>query len=84
MRRRWIPTRTALIIDVSGRIDTRDRNPGMIAIARDLPAPAGAPIRWREGDATSLPYPGATTRSARANQLPRQAERRALGAAAAD
>lgn len=34
-----------------------DVSPDMLAVARDLPEPAGAAVEWQEGDATSLPLP---------------------------
>ena len=37
-----------------------DINPGMLAVARALPQPAGAPITWQEGNALALPFPEAT------------------------
>jgi ubiquinone/menaquinone biosynthesis C-methylase UbiE len=41
----------------SGAVVGVDINPHMIAVARSLPAPAGAAIEWREGSAVSLPLP---------------------------
>lgn len=41
-------------IGPSGRAVALDLRPGMLAAARALPAPAGAPIEWVEGDATAL------------------------------
>lgn len=38
-----------------GRVVGLDPNPQMLAVARELPAPVGAGVRWREGDAASLP-----------------------------
>lgn len=38
-----------------GRVTGLDLNPGMIAVARSLPAPDGAPIQWLEGSALALP-----------------------------
>jgi SAM-dependent methyltransferase len=32
-------------------------NPAMLAVARALPAPSGATIDWRQGDAMALPFP---------------------------
>ena len=37
-----------------GRLDL---NPGMLLVARSLPAPAGASIEWHEGTALALPFP---------------------------
>jgi SAM-dependent methyltransferase len=37
-----------------------DFNPGMIAVARSLPAPIGAPIEWLEGSALELPFADAS------------------------
>jgi SAM-dependent methyltransferase len=35
-------------------------NPAMLAVARAQPAPAGAAIRWQEGNAMALPFPDDT------------------------
>ncbi len=43
----------------SGRVAALDLNRGMLAVARSLPAVAGAAIEWREGSALALPYPAA-------------------------
>ena len=44
-------------VGTSGQVVGLDLNPGMLAVARSLPAPQGATIDWREGDAGSLPFP---------------------------
>src|SRR5262245_7556202 len=41
-----------------GVVVAADLNPGMLAVARSRPAPAGATIEWREADATALPFAG--------------------------
>jgi SAM-dependent methyltransferase len=41
-----------------GVVVAADLNPGMLAVARSLPAPAGATIEWREADAGALPFAG--------------------------
>ena len=33
-----------------------DLNPGMLAVARSLPAPGGATVEWRQADALELPF----------------------------
>jgi ubiquinone/menaquinone biosynthesis C-methylase UbiE len=38
-----------------GHITGVDLNAGMIAVARSLPAPGGAPIEWLEGSALAIP-----------------------------
>lgn len=38
----------------AGAVVAVDRNPAMLEIAREQPAPEGAPIEWREGDALEL------------------------------
>jgi ubiquinone/menaquinone biosynthesis C-methylase UbiE len=43
----------------SGRVAGLDINPGMLAVARALPAVAGAPIDWHEGNVLALPFPDA-------------------------
>ena len=40
----------------SGRVAGLDVNAGMLAVARSLPPPAGAPIEWVEGSALALPF----------------------------
>lgn len=40
----------------SGTVTGIDLAPDMIDVARATPAPAGAPIDWHVGDATSLPF----------------------------
>ena len=40
----------------TGRVVGLDLNPGMLARARALVPPLGAPIEWREGDAGALPF----------------------------
>ena len=49
--------RLAPALGRNGRILGVDVSPEMLAKARALPAPAGAPIEWREGDATALELP---------------------------
>jgi|RhiMetdeSRZDD1v2_1073273.scaffolds.fasta_scaffold79660_4 ubiquinone/menaquinone biosynthesis C-methylase UbiE len=44
----------------SGRVVGLDLNPGMLAVARRLPPPQGAPIEWREGNVSAIPLPDAT------------------------
>jgi SAM-dependent methyltransferase len=39
-----------------GAVVAADLNPGMIAVARSLPAPRGATVEWREADAGALPF----------------------------
>jgi ubiquinone/menaquinone biosynthesis C-methylase UbiE len=43
----------------TGRVTALDLNPGMLAVARSLPAVPGAVIEWREGSALALPFPEA-------------------------
>jgi ubiquinone/menaquinone biosynthesis C-methylase UbiE len=44
-------------IGATGRLIALDLRPGMLAVARSLPAPSGAAIEWREGDAVALDLP---------------------------
>src|SRR5947208_16222203 len=44
----------------SGRVIGVDLNPGMIRVARSLPAPVGAPIEWLERSAVDLLLPDAS------------------------
>src|SRR5262249_50062060 len=43
----------------AGQVVGVDLNPGMIAVARSLPAPTGAPVEWLEGSALDLQLPDA-------------------------
>lgn len=43
----------------TGRVAALDINPGMLAVARSLPAVTGAAIEWHEGSVFSLPFPEA-------------------------
>jgi len=47
----------APLVRESGVVVGVDVNPAMIAVARSLPAPIGAAIDWKEGNALSLPLP---------------------------
>jgi ubiquinone/menaquinone biosynthesis C-methylase UbiE len=47
-------------VGVSGRVTALDLNPGMLAVASELPAVEGAPIEWVEGNAQALPFAEAT------------------------
>ena len=47
----------APIVGVDGKVVALDVNPDMLAVARALPAPAGASIEWPEGNAISLALP---------------------------
>jgi ubiquinone/menaquinone biosynthesis C-methylase UbiE len=46
-------------VGAAGRVVGLDFNDGMLAVARARPAPTGARIEWRQGDATALPFPDA-------------------------
>ena len=39
-----------------GAVVAADLNPGMLAVARSLPAPRGATVEWRQADAAALPF----------------------------
>jgi ubiquinone/menaquinone biosynthesis C-methylase UbiE len=43
-----------------GAVIALDLNPAMLDVARGLPPPAGAPIRWLEGDVEAMPLPDLT------------------------
>ena len=51
---------SAPLVGPTGRVVGLDLNPGMLTIARGMPAPEGIPIEWREGNATALPFPNAS------------------------
>jgi SAM-dependent methyltransferase len=44
----------------TGRVTGLDLNPGMLAVARSLPTPSGAPIAWIEGSAVAMNLPAAS------------------------
>jgi ubiquinone/menaquinone biosynthesis C-methylase UbiE len=50
----------AAAVGLTGRVTGLDLNAGMIAVARSLPAPPGAPITWVEGSATAMKLPDAS------------------------
>lgn len=41
----------APLVGTHGKVAALDVNPDMLAVARALPTPAGAPIAWRQGNA---------------------------------
>lgn len=47
----------APLVGARGKVVGLDINPGMLAVARKLPAPEGAKVDWREGDAMALELP---------------------------
>jgi len=49
----------APMVGTQGIVVALDINPAMLAVGRSLPAPAGASIEWREGDAIRLDLPEA-------------------------
>ncbi|MGH9796475.1 MAG: class I SAM-dependent methyltransferase [Candidatus Acidiferrales bacterium] len=44
----------APVVGTPGKVVALDVSPDMLTVARSLPAPAGATIEWRQGDAVSL------------------------------
>jgi ubiquinone/menaquinone biosynthesis C-methylase UbiE len=46
-------------VDQTGRVVALDLNPGMLEVARALPAAGGTTIDWYEGSALALPFPDA-------------------------
>ncbi|MEX0760974.1 MAG: methyltransferase domain-containing protein [Dehalococcoidia bacterium] len=46
----------ASLVGAGGKVTGLDFSPGMLAVARAQPEPAGAAIEWHDGDATRLPY----------------------------
>lgn len=52
-----VARQVAPIVAAKGTVVALDINPAMLAVARALPAPAGAAIEWREGNALALPLP---------------------------
>ena len=47
----------AELVGAAGSVIGIDVNPGMLAVARSLPAGLGATIEWREANVTNLPLP---------------------------
>jgi ubiquinone/menaquinone biosynthesis C-methylase UbiE len=45
------------LVGAEGKVVGVDVNPAMLAVARAHPAPEGAPIEWREGNAVALDLP---------------------------
>ena len=50
----------AQYVGTRGRVIGLDINPGMVEVARSLPAPPSGSIDWRVADALMLPFPNAT------------------------
>jgi ubiquinone/menaquinone biosynthesis C-methylase UbiE len=46
----------AQAVGVDGRVAALDSNPGMLAVASELPTVEGAAIEWTEGNAQALPF----------------------------
>jgi ubiquinone/menaquinone biosynthesis C-methylase UbiE len=46
----------ARIVDPTGSVSGVDIHPGMLEVARTKEPDGGAPMEWREGDATNLPF----------------------------
>lgn len=46
----------APLVGPAGQVTALDLSPAMLAVARALPIPEGAPIVWREGSAQALPF----------------------------
>jgi ubiquinone/menaquinone biosynthesis C-methylase UbiE len=51
-----VARRLAPMVGPSGRLVAADLRDAMLAVARSLPRPEGAPIEWRQADATKLPF----------------------------
>ena len=49
----------AAAVGPTGRVTGLDISQAMLAMARSLPPPPGAPITWVEGDAGAMDFPGA-------------------------
>jgi ubiquinone/menaquinone biosynthesis C-methylase UbiE len=46
----------AAAVGAAGRVDGVDVNPGMLAVARVVPPPAGAHVEWHERSVQALPF----------------------------
>lgn len=55
-----VARQAAPLVGANGQVVALDMNPAMLAVARAQPAPAGATIRWQEGNAMALPFPDDT------------------------
>jgi ubiquinone/menaquinone biosynthesis C-methylase UbiE len=53
----------------SGRVSALDVNPGMLEVARALPAVAGAPIEWCAQSVLAMSFPSRSTRRARGQRV---------------
>jgi ubiquinone/menaquinone biosynthesis C-methylase UbiE len=51
-----VARQAAPYVGEQGQVFALDMNPAMLAVAGTLPAPAGATIQWRQGDALALPF----------------------------
>ena len=47
-------------VGLTGRVVGLDLNAGMLEVARNMPAPEGIRVEWRQGDATALPFENAS------------------------
>ncbi len=52
-----VARQAAPLVGAQGQVVALDMNPAMIAVATAQPAPPGAPVSWRQGNATALPFP---------------------------
>ncbi|MEP7060936.1 MAG: methyltransferase domain-containing protein [Betaproteobacteria bacterium] len=52
-----VARQVAPLVGTNGTVVALDMNPRMLAVARTLPAPFGAPITWQQGNAMSPPFP---------------------------
>jgi ubiquinone/menaquinone biosynthesis C-methylase UbiE len=50
-----VARQTAPLVGIQGQVVAFDMNQAMLAVARAIPAPAGATIQWEEGNALALP-----------------------------
>ncbi len=55
-----VARQVAPLVGMRGQVVALDLNPDMLAVARSLPAPAGATIEWREANAMAIPFPAHT------------------------
>lgn len=52
-----VARQVAPLVGTHGQVAALDMSPAMLAVARNLPAPSGASIKWHEGNAMALPFP---------------------------
>lgn len=55
-----VARQVAPLVGAAGRVVGLDPSPAMLAVARGVPAPPGAPVEWVEGNGQALPFADAS------------------------